>query len=307
MEYMEKERQALARLYGDLPPLSPPPPNIPLPDYFVDGRLQYSTDDSSRAFYTACSTGELREVRRFTTGRTPPCPMGDLQYGLEKAALNYQIDVVRYLLQECNVPLHAGVLDVTFDNPPRRAGTSSHSGFNKLPGLFAALLDNGYHPNQSWQHKGWDPTAPYNFQATRSSRPSLYLALHQPACLLSPAITKLLLDHGADPTRGPAPSDWSKDGSFRPDRLRTPTLLVRAARIGGPETLKLLLAHEAKLECAPLLHIAARRYVGRELGVEEAWDRYVPDGKGEDGRDARFWYAEFILGLGADINALRDV
>ncbi|KAK6853086.1 hypothetical protein PG995_009898 [Apiospora arundinis] len=100
----DEEKRKIEALYTDLPPL---PPKAPQPDYLVQEKPIYSQDEASRAFYLACQFGNLQEVRAYIEDVQPS--HADRQYGLEKAAHAFQIEIVRYLMQEQSTKIHTRV------------------------------------------------------------------------------------------------------------------------------------------------------------------------------------------------------
>ncbi len=119
----------------------------PEPEYRVDDDLAYSFDDASQAFHMACAEGKLQRVRNFVEDSERP--RGALQFGLEEAAHAFQLNVVRYLMQEHDVGLHTGV----FEHLERRASSPTNNIFDRndprMLDLLRIFLDNGWSPNQT--------------------------------------------------------------------------------------------------------------------------------------------------------------
>ncbi|KAK8080387.1 hypothetical protein PG997_008205 [Apiospora hydei] len=100
----EEEIRRIEALYADLPPL---PPKVPQPDYLIQGQPAYNQDKGSLAFYLACAAGNLPEVRDYIENAHPS--HADRQFGLEKAAHAFQIETVRYPMQERSTRIHTRV------------------------------------------------------------------------------------------------------------------------------------------------------------------------------------------------------
>ncbi|SPO06176.1 uncharacterized protein DNG_08865 [Cephalotrichum gorgonifer] len=292
----EDRREVLAR-YADLPPL---PPAVPTPEYLVQGAPVYSRGPESAGFYSACAEGRINDVRDFIESSKPP--PADLQYGLEQASHGFQAEIVRYLMREQSVSLHTRVFQrrnytrilPLKDRPPPSLQNIFTSRRPELLDLLKALIDNGWHPNQTLQ-----PLQEVIYARHRSVHE---VALHYPRCLQDAAILKLLLDSGADPTiaRIQAPiyffGDWPWEA---PVQRKSGEILDLAVKVGTPETVETLLSHGAKLEYgAPLHNLVLRPPPADALGP-------IPDSPVDPA--ARFAVAEYLLSLGEDINGVKDV
>lgn len=272
----DEERRRIEAIYADLPPL---PPSLPAPEYLVNGEMAYSKDDKSLEFYTACARGDLGKVRSFVENSTPPHM--DLQYGLEKAAHKFRIDVIRYLLEEQGATLHTRVFE-TKDNTRPWAASIFVYGSPKLLEMLEAFLDNGWHPNQ----------------IIGSSQAKF--ALHHPRCIKDLPILKLLLEHGADPTiarnvfRSPCFQLFPEEA---PVRRKSGDVLNMAAMEAPLEAIDLLLSYGAKFEYGRPLHSLVQSPVVNLSG----------DTTGLLIDPARYKMAKHLISLGEDIDGLRDV
>lgn len=110
---MEDEKRRIEALYADLPPL---PPKVPHPDYLIQDQPKYSRDKASLAFYSVCAAGSFPEVRNYSENARPS--HADRQYGLEKAAHAFQIETVRYSMQEQSTKVHTRVFRTCKDTGP---------------------------------------------------------------------------------------------------------------------------------------------------------------------------------------------
>lgn len=270
----EAEVRRIEAQYADLPPL---PPRIPDPEYLVDGQSAYSKDDVSLELYTACSRGHLDKVRRLAESLRPP--QADLQYGLEKAAHKFQIEIVLYLMKEKNTKLHTRVFEKK--DPTRPWGCNIFSFNNpKLLLLLRAFLDNGWHPNQIYErHK---------------------VALHHMRCVKDLSILRFLLENGADPTIARTPYCSMYFHHFpdeAPVRRKSGDVLNMAIDEALPQAVSLLVSYGAKLEYGRALHSLVRRFPSTDPSS------LPPDSPVR----IRFLLADYFIRLGDDINGLRDV
>ncbi|KAH8907953.1 hypothetical protein BR93DRAFT_958473 [Coniochaeta sp. PMI_546] len=284
--------------------LAPLPPRIPEPQYLVNDALAYSFDDESQAFYLACAEGKLQSVRDFVEDSDRP--RGDLQFGLEEAAHAFQLDVVRYLIQEHDVGLHTGV----FERLERRASSPTNLIFDRnnprMLDLLRIFLDNGWSPNQTWTSpeylsQGWGSNQKLRWQN---------VALHFPQCVRDMSILRLLLEHGAYPDI--CPTELPPFAFIRPEHQSlgrgsgyTPEVAVR---VGTPETVDLLLAHGARIEYARPLHLLIRRPSASSLKDRQARQLSPPPSIAAAAAPdpARFQMADHLVRRGADVNALGN-
>ncbi|OIW26973.1 hypothetical protein CONLIGDRAFT_672417 [Coniochaeta ligniaria NRRL 30616] len=282
------------------------PPRIPDPDYLVDDALVYSFDDESQAFYLACAEGKLQRVRDFVEDSARP--RGDLQFGLEEAAHAFQLDVVRYLMQEHDVGLHTGV----FEHLERRASSPTNNIFDhndpRMLDLLRIFLDNGWSPNQAW-------TSPaYLWQGHDLNKKLRWqnVALHFPQCVRDMRILRLLLEHGAYPDISPytlPPFAFIQPEYQSPGRGSGYTLEV-AVRVGTPETVDLLLAHGARIEDARPLRLLIRwpsappPNDGQDAGARQLSPS--PSAAAAAPDSARFQFANHLVRRGVDVNALGN-
>lgn len=290
--------------YADLPPLPPP---LPPPDYLDGGATLYKTDEASRAFYAACAQGDMQFVRDFIRDAKPSDL--DLQYALEEASHGFQAAVVRYLMGEHNVKLHVGCFhkdkkDTVREAPPndRPAPPNPQVIFDRdspeLLELLRAFVDHGWHPNQLvglMQHVKIGHLIGLQ-----------EVALHFPRCLREMPILRLLLDSGADPTI--ARYTRYVDGfDFNfpeaPTQRKAPDILHMALNVGTRETVDLLLSRGAKLEYGAPIHSLVTR-ASQDLKFDETFETPVDS---PDRLAARCDMADYLLGLGEDINGLGNV
>ncbi|KAI1878956.1 hypothetical protein JX265_003133 [Neoarthrinium moseri] len=269
-EMRDRERRRIEALYADLPVL---PPKLPAPDYLVDGQITYSKDNASLEFYAACVHGDLDKVRSYTESSSRP--QADLQYGLEKAAHGFHVEVVCHFMREQSTKLHTRVFE-TEDKTHSQGLNIFLYGSPKLFELLRELLDNGWHPNQVLG------TAPQK------------VALHYPCCIKDLSILQLLLQHGADPSisRHPYPSPaFLHFPHEAPLARKCGEVLNMAASTGSTEAIDLLLSYGAKLEYGSPLH--------RLAGYSYAAD--------DSGQASRYAMADHLINVGDDINGLRNV
>jgi hypothetical protein len=274
----DEERRRIETQYLDLPPL---PPRIPQPEYLVGGQKTYSKDDASTRFFSDCEMGRLPRVCDFAEAISPS--QGDLQFGLEKAAQGFHIDIVRYLMEQRGAKLHTFVFERMNPMIPWAQNIFS-SGNPKLLELISVFLNNGWHPNQVW----------------KSGRFHSNVALHYPNCLRNVSILRLLLQHGADPTisrHAPSSLCFHYFPQEAPVLRKSGDVLEMAAKNGTREAIDLLLAYGVKLEYAKVLHILISKSPTVNLG--QLPTRPVDPG--------RYETAKHLLSLGEDINGIKDV
>lgn len=274
----EQERQKIEATYTDLSPLPPPVPNSA---YLVSGERVHSQDNASIEFYAACARGDMDKVRSYVESTRPP--QSTLQYGLEKASHGFHVEAVRYLMKEQGAKLHTRVFETEDKTGIGQTKNIFLSGNPKLLGLLKELVDNGWHPNQvlgSGQQK---------------------VALHYVRCIRDLPILRFLLEHGADPTISlqthPSPI-FQLFPDEAPLLRKSGDILDTAAVEASPRAINLLISHGAKLEYGKPLHCLIQRCpaVGK-LG----------ETPGLPVDPARYKVAEYLLGLGEDINGVRDV
>ena len=306
--------QDLKAKYRHLPPL---PPQLPSPPYLVQDGPVYQTDDAFRAFYKACSEGNLNCVREFV--QTPQPLASDLAYALEEACQNFQLDVVQFLLQQPNTQLHYRCFRRSTSYPEddlarefraeksrsvsQSIFTSSHSALLDILKLF---LEFGWHPNQL--------LGPLQ----KGKRPPIYLprqevALHYPRCILDLDILRLLLDAGADPTIArDIVQDIYFDLADQPVQRMSGHILEMAVNLGAMDAVTLLISQGAKPTYGIPLHSLARRRpdsskikVMDDTYMRELWQE-TPELQ-QPNLSSRLDMAGHLISHGEDINRTADV
>lgn len=285
-KYREDRHEAkrkILEMYSDLPPL---PPELSPPEYLVDGQRSYNKNDASLEFYNACARGDLKSVRDCT--QTSTIPHIDLQYGLEQAAHEFHVEVVRYLLEEQNTQLHTRAFAGQDDTKPYEGRNIFLSGNPKLKDLLEAFLENGWHPNQVLYLE----KKQIRLYLGRNVPPAMEMkvALHHRRCVEDLEILRLLLEHGADPTIAchlHATREFCRFYYEAPLARKSGDILHIAVEMGSIEAVDLLVSHGAKPVYGSSLH---RLVEGFHMETE-----------------TRFAMADYMLNIGDDINGLRNV
>ncbi|PVH97381.1 ankyrin [Periconia macrospinosa] len=248
----------------EFPPFPPPVAKSSL--WLEIWRPQNYQIKAIRPFFQACEDGALDDVKTWVrTKRHVILRMG-IQDGLACAAMGNKVDVARFLLDEGGATIHAAYIKNACSN-------------RSLP-LFSLAIDHGYHPNQH---------VPSNVGCFGT-------ALQH--CVDNYDITKLLLQHGADPNVAPF-----KDGRTAPWGNRsTPPMdrksglpLDLAVESGNLAVAKLLLENGAIIQYSRSIHKLI------ELYGDEAASASAADGGGEDDW---FPWMELFLQYGANVNEI---
>lgn len=309
--------QELEAKYRHLPPL---PPQLPHPLYVVQGKSTHKTDSASAALYVACAEGNLEAVRQYVTTSQPPA--ADLAFALEEACQNFQLDVVRFLLQQPETQLHYRCFrrcpDCPDDDLAKTFGYADGvsrvvsqsiftSGHSRLLDLLKILHDFGWHPNQLLG-------PPQKWKTGPLCLPRQEVALHYPRCILDLDILRFLLDAGADPTiaRGLYQEIGLGTLADHPVRRMSGDILQMAVNIGTEEAVALLLSKGARPAYGiPLHSLVRRRHDSSKVKVLD--DTYMRELWSETPElryptlSTRLTVAEYLLNHGEDINRVANV
>ncbi|KAF9875682.1 putative ankyrin repeat domain containing protein [Colletotrichum karsti] len=247
----EKQRAALRRdhesHFAHLAPLPPPLPKSSL-WFALERRPEKYRVPGIRPFLVACHDGSLDDVKDWLVHKRDILRPIGLRDGLVCAALRDQVEVARYLLDECRTTITSMVIGATCN---RRS----------LP-LFQLCVEHGYHPDQS----------------IPSNDGGMGTALEN--CLDNAEVVRFLLEYGADPDISHSCDNRCMNWGLRSAPLmdRSSGLcLDRTVRENWRDSMELLLSHGANPNLArPLNGIVLRRFkiqLGR-LGDSETLEKY---------------------------------
>lgn len=219
-ERHDRKNAPLAReieSYTEALNLEPFPPPLPKSSLWIE--VQYPESyrlKDIREFYVACREGNMDAVRHWINEKKDALHQIGLDDGLACAARGDQVETCRFLLDN-GAKLHGDVVRKACDNL-------------SLP-LFNLFFEHGYHPNQQ----------------IPSNRGGFGTALRH--CLRSDDITRLLLEHGADPNAAPFNHDgrtlfWGARSTPPLDR-RSGLALDLAVVRGSVDVVRMLLEHGA--------------------------------------------------------------
>lgn len=178
--------------------------------------VEPATRESLQKFSKACSTGDMKEVTRLAVGDHSPSNEYFRKEGLISAIVHKQLNIIKYLLDG------GAVIDASVTAFAAKAASQP---------IFEILVSHG-----------WDVNSPFMGGHT---------ALVQ--CIHDEAVTKWLLDHGADPNLGPPLNPQPRSFSV----TDSGAALNTAAAMSSPAIIDLLIQHGAKLKNSLPLHAAA--------------------------------------------------
>ncbi|KAF5649012.1 ankyrin repeat domain protein [Fusarium sp. NRRL 52700] len=241
----EPLRREIEDYFKDLA-LPPLPSSLP-PSSLWLARIQAANCPypAIKPFMVACDAGLLDQVKSWVEDqqRRNILQQIGIQDGLVFAARSNRVNIVRYLLEEGGASLTGDVVREACDNL-------------SFP-LFELCLQHGYHPNQQIPSRNG------------------YFGVALNHCVQDPNITRLLLEHGADPDIAPF-SDSRTQGwgeKATPPMDRTSGLALDHAVAKSPMiVIRMLLDHGAHAVYSRPLHAVIARVHEHQLpNAQQEW------------------------------------
>lgn len=195
-----------------------------------------------REFYVACEKGDLKLVSHWVREKIGTLRQIGIRDGLACAARGNQVEVCRHLLATGGARVHGQVV--------REACR------NRSPALFQLSLEYEYHPNQQVPSKCGE----------------FGTALRH--CIDSEHVTRVLLEHGADPNltafRDRRTQLWSQR-SAPPMKRKTSEALANAISLGNVAVMELLLKHGTSTQAGFHLISVMESRLAKNREIADEW------------------------------------